>query len=133
MKEHPPWGPVRQHESGAQLFTKSPLGENAAVLAESSGERPHRHAVELASRRWRGGQIPQGRRRAATNLIEALGLTSGILKSILGACSNQPVSPVHRDNLFYALLLAENDGISTFGASGILKDGASGACAHIDR
>ena len=102
MKEHPPWGPVRQHESGAQLFTKSPLGENAAVLAESSGERPHRHAVELASRRWRGGQIPQGRRRAATNLIEALGLTSGILgiskskegalgasgilKSILGAC-----------------------------------------------
>ena len=68
----------------------------------------------------------------------ALG-ASGILKSILGACSNQPVSPVHRDNLFYALSLAENDGISgifgasgSFGASGILKDGASGACAHID-
>ena len=69
----------------------------------------------------------------------ALG-ASGILKSILGACSNQPVSPVHRDNLFYALSLAENDGISgifgasgSFGASGILKDGASGACAHIDQ
>ena len=113
MKEHPPWGPVRQHQC---------------------------HAVELASRRWRGGQIPQGRRRAATNLIEALGLTSGILKSILGACSNQPMSPVHSDNLFYALSLAENDGISgifgasgSFGASGILKDGASGACAHIDQ
>ena len=62
----------------------------------------------------------------------ALG-ASGILKSILGACSNQPVSPVRRDNLFHALSLAENDGISifgasgSFGASGILKDGASGA------
>ena len=32
----------------------------------------------------------------------ALG-ASGILKSILGACSNQPVSPVQRDNLFHAL------------------------------
>ena len=102
MKEHRPWGPVRQHESGAQLFTKSPLGENAAVLAESSGERPHRHAVELASRRWRGGHDSAGAETRRDNLIEALGLTSGILgiskskegalgasgilKSILGAC-----------------------------------------------
>ena len=80
---------------------------------------------------WRPDSAGAETRR--DNLIEALGLTSGILKSILGACSNQPVSPVHRDNLFYALLLAENDGMSTFGASGILKDGASGACAHIDQ
>ena len=99
MKEHPPWGPVRQHESGAQLFTKSPLGENAAVLAESSGERPHRHAVVLASRRWLEAMIPQAETRR-DNLTEALGLTSGILgkskegalgasgilKSSLGAC-----------------------------------------------
>ena len=87
---------------------------------------------------WRPDSAGAETRR--DNLIEALGLTSGILKSILGACSNQPVSPVHRDNLFYALSLAENDGISgifgasgSFGASGILKDGASGACAHIDQ
>jgi hypothetical protein len=32
------------------------LGENAAVPAESSGERPHRHAIEQAARRWRGGR-----------------------------------------------------------------------------
>ena len=53
----------------------------------------------------------------------ALG-ASGILKSILGACSNQPVSPVH-DNLFYALSLAENDGISIFGAAGASNLGIS--------
>ena len=86
---------------------------------------------------WRPDSAGAETRR--DNLIEALGLTSGILKSILGACSNQPVSPVHRDNLFYALSLAENDGISilgasgSFGASGNLNDGASGACAHIDQ
>ena len=78
------------------------LGENAAVPAESSGERPHRHAVELASRRWRGGHDSAGAETRRDNLIEALGLTSGILgiskskegalgasgilKSILGAC-----------------------------------------------
>ena len=100
MKELLPWGPVKAiSESGAQLFTKSPLGENAAVLAESSGERPHRHAVVLASRRWLEAMIPQAETRR-DNLTEALGLTSGILgkskegalgasgilKSILGAC-----------------------------------------------
>ena len=30
------------------------LGDDAAVLARSSGENSHRHAVEQASRRWRG-------------------------------------------------------------------------------
>ena len=97
MKELLPWGPVKAiSESGAQLFT---LGENAAVLAESSGERPHRHAVVLASRRWLEAMIPQAETRR-DNLTEALGLTSGILgkskegalgasgslKSSLGAC-----------------------------------------------
>ena len=100
MKELLPWGPVKAiSESGAQLFTKSPLGESAAVLAESSGERPHRHAVVLASRRWLEAMIPQAETRR-DNLTEALGLTSGILgkskegalgasgslKSSLGAC-----------------------------------------------
>jgi hypothetical protein len=101
MKELLPWGPVKAiSESGAQLFTKSPLGENAAVLAESSGERPHRHAVVLASRRWRGGHDSARAETCRDNLNQALGLTSGIfgkskegalgasgsLKSSLGAC-----------------------------------------------
>ncbi len=71
---------------------------------------------------WRPDSAGAETRR--DNLIEALGLTSGILKSILGACSNQPVSPVH-DNLFYALSLAENDGISIFGAAGASNLGMS--------
>ena len=33
-----------------QFFTKSFLGDDVAVLAESIGERPRRHAIELASR-----------------------------------------------------------------------------------
>ena len=31
------------------------VGCTAAVLAGTSGNRPQRHAIELASRRWRGG------------------------------------------------------------------------------
>ena len=85
---------------------KSFLGENAAVPAESSGERPHRHAVELASRRWRGGHDSAGAETRRDNLIEALGLTSGILgKSKEGA----------------------------LGASGILKSGSFGACEKINQ
>ena len=33
------------------------LGDDAAVLARSSGEEPARHAIEQASRRWRGGLL----------------------------------------------------------------------------
>ena len=90
MKEHPPWGPVRQHESGAQLFTKSPLGENAAVLAESSGERPHRHAVELASRRWRGGHGSAVAETRRDNLIYALIRCS----TVLGVASGRSLSVI---------------------------------------
>ena len=61
------WEPARKaiSESGArQFFTKSFLGENAAVLAESSSER----------RRWRGGHDSAG---AATRRINStLGLAS---------------------------------------------------------
>ena len=46
---------------------KSNSESGATGLAESSGERPHCHAVELESRRWRGGHIiQQWRRHAAT-------------------------------------------------------------------
>ena len=33
-----------------QFFTKSFLGDGVAALAPSSGEEPHRHAIEQASR-----------------------------------------------------------------------------------
>ena len=44
------FAPVRKStsESGA-------LAKKVAVSAESIGKRPHRHAIKLASRRWRGG------------------------------------------------------------------------------
>ena len=42
--------------SGGQLFAKSFLGDDAAVLAPSSNENRHRHTIEQASRRWRGGR-----------------------------------------------------------------------------
>ena len=45
------------------------LGENAAVLAESSGERPHRHAIERASRRCRGGRRDDSARTRRKILI----------------------------------------------------------------
>ena len=45
------------------------LGENAAVPAESSGERPHRHAIEQASRRWRGGRRDDSARTRRKILI----------------------------------------------------------------
>ena len=39
-----------------QFFTtESFLGDDAAVLAPSSGEEPDRHAIEQAVCRWRGG------------------------------------------------------------------------------
>ena len=38
-----------------QSVSRVPFGENAAVLAETSGSRPRRHAIELTSRRWCGG------------------------------------------------------------------------------
>ena len=38
------------------FFTKSSRGDDAAVLARSSGEEPASFAIEQASRRWRGGR-----------------------------------------------------------------------------
>ena len=45
------------------------LGENAAVPAESSGERPHCHAIERASRRCRGGRRDDSARTRRKILI----------------------------------------------------------------
>ena len=59
-------------ESGALFFTKSSLGENAAVLAGTSGTRPQRHVVELASM-----ALCFGRRAASpATVIHALALAS---------------------------------------------------------
>ena len=52
------------------------LGERAAVLAESVGERPHRHAVVLTSRRWRGGRDSAVAETRRDNLIYAMISTS---------------------------------------------------------
>ena len=41
-------------ESGSQSFTKSFLGDDAAMRAKRAVRELHRHAVEQASRRWRG-------------------------------------------------------------------------------
>ena len=102
MKEHPPWGPVRKHQC---------------------------HAVELASRRWRGGHNSAV---AETRKFDSCARTNvefwrirHLKVHLRGLSANQPVSPVHRDNLFYALSLAENDGISIFGAAGASNLGMS--------
>ena len=39
------------------------FGDDAAVLAPSSGEEGHRHAIEQASRLWRGGRLDVGARK----------------------------------------------------------------------
>ena len=48
------------------------VGCTAAVLAGTSGNRPQRHAIELASRRWRGGHDPAVAETRRDNLIYAL-------------------------------------------------------------
>ena len=62
---------ANQPVSRVHFFTKSFLGENAAVLAGTSGNRPYRHVIELASRRWRGG-----RETRRDNLIDAQATTA---------------------------------------------------------
>ena len=53
---------TNSESSARQFFTTSFLGENAAVLAGTSGNRPQRHAIEQASRRWRGGRCDDSAR-----------------------------------------------------------------------
>ena len=62
-------GPVHKStsESGAR--------ENAAVLAGTRGNRPQCHAIELASRRWRGGHGSAVAETRRDNLIYALTTT----------------------------------------------------------
>ena len=57
--------------SGRQFFTKSFLGDGAAVLARSSGENENHHAIEQASRRWRGGRRDDSARTCRKILISA--------------------------------------------------------------
>ena len=80
-------GAFRQGETVPDLCANQPvsrvlanpfLGENAAVLAKSRGQRTARHAVEQASRRWRaghdaaaGGEQPRAETRR-DDLIQAL-------------------------------------------------------------
>ena len=52
------------------------------MLAESIGERPHRHAIGLASRRWRGGHNSAVAETRLDNLIYAQVQTSGVVLKI---------------------------------------------------
>ena len=52
-----------------QFFAKSFLGDDAAVLARSSCRNRHRHAIEPASRRWRGGRRDDSARTRRKILI----------------------------------------------------------------
>ena len=63
-------GESKAHENSAP---SPPLGENAAVLTGTSGTRPQRHVVELASRRWRYASADA---RRVGDLIYTLALAS---------------------------------------------------------
>ncbi len=52
------------------------------MLAESIGERQHRHAIELASCRWRGGHNSAVAETRLDNLIYAQVQTSGVVLKI---------------------------------------------------
>ena len=51
-----------------QFFTKSFLGDDAAVLVRSRGAEPG-HAIEQAPRRWRGGRRDDSARTRRKSLI----------------------------------------------------------------
>ena len=51
-----------------RFFTKSFLGDDAADLARAARNR-HRHAIEQASRRWRGGRRDDSARTRRKILI----------------------------------------------------------------
>ena len=102
------------------------LGERAAVLAESVGERPHRHAVVLTSRRWRGGhdsavaetrrdnlistqvaflkRVGAVNRRSASSLIDTPDSLSQVSRSRSSASLPSPSSrPVRRSLSFSSI------------------------------
>ena len=56
-------------------FTKSFLGDDAAVLARSCGEEPASPRLEPASRRWRGGRRDDSARTRRKILISTQQLT----------------------------------------------------------
>ena len=67
--------------SGRHARSAAAGGDNAAVLAESIGERPHRHAVVLTSRRWRGGHDSEVAETRRDNLISTQKWTPFLARS----------------------------------------------------
>ena len=59
------------------------LGDDATVLTESSGERPQGHAIEPASRRWRGDAPRQFDLCAASNIMKRQKKTVACVVQIL--------------------------------------------------
>ena len=75
-----------------QFFTKSFLGDDAAVLGPLSGEERHRYAIEQASRRWRGGRRDESARTRRKILISTQARrfrTLGVLRG--GATSRKNI------------------------------------------
>ena len=57
---------------GFDLAVVVPVRESTSRVLESIGERPRCHAIELASRRWRGGHDPAVAETSRDNLLYAL-------------------------------------------------------------
>ena len=76
-----------------QFFTKSFLGDDAAVLAPSRGEDPHRHA-KAASRRWHGGRRDDSAQRRREILFSTQVLLHTTDSGVLGKA--EPPYPENR-------------------------------------
>ena len=74
------------------------------MLAESIGERPHRHAIELASRRWRGGHNSAVAETRLDNLIYAQVQTSGVVLKIRKHREGGLDGPAFHDHALDSLL-----------------------------
>ena len=67
------------------FFTTSFLGDGAAVLAPRAARNRHRHAIEQASRRWRGGRRGDSARtrRKSLRATQVLGLLWQAIRLLL--------------------------------------------------
>ena len=74
------------------------------MLAESIGERPHRHAIGLASRRWRGGHNSAVAETRLDNLIYAQVQTSGVVLKIRKHGEGRFDGPALHDHALNSLL-----------------------------
>ena len=67
-----PAAPLDRCLCAREFFTKSFLGDHAAVLPGRAVREPLRHGIKLASRRWREGHDSPVAETRSDNLIYAL-------------------------------------------------------------